>query len=68
MRFAKQLKKLRAEIGYTQQRLPEIIRVEDYKHIRRLENKDPPAVRIYTMGKIAKTFKIPLSRLINFDE
>ena len=65
-KFAKRLKEFRAEYGYTQQRLSEIARV-DYKHIQRLESKNPPAARIDTMEKIARAFGISLSQLLDFD-
>ena len=66
VRFAKRLKKLRKEYGYTQQRLSEAARV-DYKHIQRLESKNPSAARIDTAEKIARAFNISLSQLMNFE-
>ena len=66
-RLAKRIKKLRAKHGYTQQRLAEIARV-DYKHVQRLESKDPPAARIDTMEKLAHAFRISLAQLLEFDD
>lgn len=67
MEFAKRLKKLRAEYNYTQQRLSEISTV-DYKHIQKLESKNPSAARIDTLEKIAGAFDISLSKLLDFDK
>ena len=65
LKFAKQLRELRKEYGYTQEHLAGISGV-DYKHIQRLESKNPPAVRIDTLEKFAKAFNISLSELVNF--
>ncbi|MFA5393696.1 MAG: helix-turn-helix transcriptional regulator [Candidatus Ratteibacteria bacterium] len=66
LKFAGRLRELRAKYGYTQQRLSEIARV-DYKHIQRLESKEPPVIRINTAEKIAKAFNISISELLDFN-
>lgn len=65
LRFAKRLRDLRKEYGYTQEHLAGISGI-DYKHIQRLESKSPPAVRIDTLEKIAKAFNLSLSELVDF--
>lgn len=65
IKFAKRLKDLRKKHGYTQEYLAGISGI-DYKHIQRLEGKNPPAVRIDTLEKIAKAFNLPLSKLVDF--
>ena len=63
LKFAANLKKHRAKNKLTQQKLAELADME-YKYIQRLEGKTPPAVRIDTIAKIAKVFKIHPSRLL----
>lgn len=63
--YAKRLRMLRKEYGYTQQKLAELADVE-YKHIQRLESKKPCDVKLSTLEKIAKAFDLPLSKLLNF--
>jgi len=65
LRFAKKLRELRKEYGYTQEHLAGLSGI-DYKHIQRLESKNPPAVRIDTLEKIAKAFNLPISELVKF--
>lgn len=65
LRFAKRLRDLRKEYGYTQEHLAGLSGI-DYKHIQRLESKNPPAVRIDTLEKIAKAFNISLPELVDF--
>ena len=65
--YAKRLRALRKKHGYTQQRLAECANVE-YKHIQRLESKKPCDVKLSTLEKIAKAFKIPISKLLDFND
>lgn len=62
--YAKRLRKLREEHGYTQQRVSDLADVE-YKHIQRLESRRPCDVKLSTMAKIAKAFEITLSELLD---
>jgi len=64
-KIANRMRELRKKYGYTQQYLAEISRV-DYKHIQRLESKNPPSVRIDTLEKIAHAFNLPLSEFFKF--
>ena len=63
LKFASNLKKYRAKKKYTQQKLAELADME-YKYIQRLEGKTPPAVRIDTIAKLAKAFRIHPSQLL----
>jgi len=64
--FSNRIRELRAKQGLTQQELAEAADL-DYKSIQRLEAKTP---RIYpkldTIEKLAKAFKIPPSKLLDF--
>ncbi|MFH1421489.1 MAG: helix-turn-helix transcriptional regulator [Planctomycetota bacterium] len=63
VRFSERLRKLRKEYGYTQQELAELAEIE-YKHIQRLESKKPCDVKLSTIEKLAKAFKITLAELL----
>lgn len=65
LRLGQRLRQLRKRYGYSQQRLAELADI-DYKHIQRLEGKDPSGVRIDTLEKLAKAFGISLSKLLDF--
>ncbi len=62
--FAKRLRGLRLEHGYTQEKLAEISGV-DYKHIQKLEGqKALYDIKLTTIGKLAKAFEISVSELL----
>jgi transcriptional regulator with XRE-family HTH domain len=63
--LSKKLHSLRQKSGYTQQQLAELANIE-YKHIQRLESKRPCDVKLTTLEKLAKAFKIPLYKLLKF--
>jgi len=65
LKLAKRLRQLRKKYGYTQQELSELADI-DYKHIQRLESNNPSGAKIDTLEKLAKAFKIPLSKLLDF--
>ncbi|MDD5681540.1 MAG: helix-turn-helix transcriptional regulator [Candidatus Omnitrophica bacterium] len=62
-KIAKRLRELRKQHNYTQEKLAELSGV-DYKHIQLLEGKNPPALRVDTLEKIAKAFNITPSELL----
>ena len=64
-KFSKRLKELRTKRGLTQQELAELADL-DYKHIQRLESKTPTDVKLETIEKLAKAFKISCSKLLDF--
>jgi len=63
--YGKRLRQLRKKCGYTQQKLAELANIE-YKHIQRLEGKNPCDVKLSTLEKLAKAFGIPISKLLDF--
>ena len=62
-RVGKRIKELRIKNGYTQEKLAEVTGI-DYKYIQRIEGKDPPAIRIDTVERLAKALKITPSKLL----
>lgn len=63
LRFAETIKKLRKRRGLTQEKLAELTEI-DYKYVQRLESKNPPAVKIDTIQRIAKALKVDPSKLL----
>ena len=64
LQLAKRIRQLRKKYGYTQNELAEKAGI-DYKHIQRLEGKNPPAVRIDTLEKIANALGIEIEKLLS---
>lgn len=62
-KFAQRIRELRSRYGYTQEKLAELSEIE-YKHIQRLESKNPTDVKLTTLKKLAKAFGIPLQELL----
>ena len=65
IQLGKNIRKYRKKCGYTQERLSELTKI-DYKYIQRLEGKNPPAMQINTLERIAKALNISLSKLVDF--
>ncbi len=65
LKLGRRIKELRRKFGYTQDKLSEITSI-DYKYIQKIEGKNPPALKIDTLARLTKAFKIPLSKLLNF--
>ncbi|HAJ57566.1 MAG TPA: XRE family transcriptional regulator [Candidatus Omnitrophica bacterium] len=63
--FSKRLKELRLKKGLTQEKLAELSEVS-YKNIQYLESKNPTCPNLITLNKLAKAFKISVSKLLNF--
>lgn len=63
LQLAKRIRQLRKKYGYTQEELAEKTGI-NYKHLQRLEGKNPPAIKIDTLEKIAKVFKMKISHLL----
>ncbi len=63
--LGKRVKHLREKVGLTQEQLAATTGI-DYKYIQRIEGKTPPALRIDTIEKLAKAFKITCSKLLDF--
>ena len=62
-KFSNNLKKYRSKNKLTQQKLAELAEME-YKYIQRIEGKNPPAVRIDTIAKLAKALRVHPSQLL----
>ena len=65
IKFSRRLRELRKEHKLTQEELAEKADVS-YKNVQYLESKNPTCPNLITIYKIAKAFKIKLSKLINF--
>jgi len=64
-KFARRIRELRKRKGLTQQQLAELADL-DYKHVQRLESKNPTDVKLETLEKLAKAFKISPKKLLDF--
>jgi len=65
LQFARRLKEERRKAKLTQEEVAEFIEVS-VRHYQVLESKQPTAVKIDTIEKIAKAFKIRPAKLLNF--
>ena len=66
LKFARHLRKLRIQKGWSQERLAEYADLA-YRHVQRLESlKTPPPAKIDTIEKLAKAFKTTPSKLLDF--
>lgn len=63
LKLGKRIRNLRRERGLTQERLSEVADV-DYKYIQRIEGKNPPALKIDTIEKLAKALKVKPADLL----
>lgn len=64
-KLSQRIKQLRKKYGYTQEKLAESASI-DYKYLQRIESKNPPAVKIDTLGKLAKALGVEPAELLNF--
>jgi transcriptional regulator with XRE-family HTH domain len=53
IKFGKRIRTLREKSGLTQQKLAELADL-DYKHVQRIESKNPTDVKLETVEKLAK--------------
>lgn len=65
LKLGKKIKELRKGYSYTQEKLSELADI-DYKYLQKIEGKNPPNIKIETLGKLAKAFKISISKLLDF--
>lgn len=63
LKAAKRIKDLRRKRGFTQEKFSELTDI-DYKYLQRIEGKNPPNIKLETLGRIAKAFKISVSKLL----
>lgn len=64
-KLGRKIRELREKYNYTQEKLSEIADI-DYKYIQRIEGKQPPALKIDTIEKLAKAFKVKPYKLLKF--
>ena len=62
LRLGKRIKELRKKRRFTQEKFSELANI-DYKYLQRIEGKNPPALKVDTLEKLAKVLKVSLSRL-----
>lgn len=65
LRIGKKIRELRKKRGLTQEKLSEVADI-DYKYIQRLEGKNPPALKVDTIDKLAKALKVKPAELLTF--
>ena len=65
IKLGKRIKGLREKKGYTQEEFADLAKI-DYKYLQKIEGKKPPNLKIETIERLAKTFKISLSKLVDF--
>lgn len=63
-KFGRRIYQLRIKKGWTQEELAEYADIA-VRHIQRLEGKNPSPVKIDTIEKLAKAFKISCSKLLD---
>ena len=65
LKLGMKIKELRKNSGYTQEVLAQLAKI-DYKYLQKIEGKNPPNIKIETIEKLAKAFKIKPSKLLEF--
>lgn len=65
LKLALRIRELRKKHKYTQEKLSELANL-DAKHIQLLESKRPCAPTLDTLEKLAKVFKMSISKLLDF--
>lgn len=61
--LGEKVKALRQKAGLTQEKLAALTGI-DYKYVQKIEGKNPPAVRIDTIEKLARALKTKPSSLL----
>jgi len=65
LKLGKKIRSLRKSLRLTQEELAEKTDI-DYKYIQRIEGKNPPAIRIDTIGRLARALKVRPAELLDF--
>ena len=63
--LAARIRQLRKKYGYSQEELASLAGI-DCKHIQKIEGKNPVAVKIDTLERLAEAFKLTCSELLRF--
>ena len=65
LKLGEKIRRLRNKLGYTQDKFAEEVGI-DYKYLQRKEGKNPPNLKLDTIQRFAKAFKISVSKLLDF--
>lgn len=65
LKLGRKIKELRKKYRHTQEKLSELANI-DYKYLQKIEGKNPPALKIDTINRLAKAFNISISKLLDF--
>ena len=65
LKLGKKIRSLRTSLKLTQEELAETTGI-DYKYIQRIEGKNPPGIKIDTIGRLAKALKVKPVELLDF--
>ena len=65
LKLGKKIRFLRKGLKLTQEELSETADI-DYKYIQRIEGKNPPGVKIDTIGRLAKALRVRPAELLDF--
>ncbi len=65
LKLGKKIRELRTKRGYTQEKFSEVANI-DYKYVQRIEGKNPPALKIDTIGRLSKALKVKTAELLEF--
>ena len=65
LKLGKKIREFRKNNAYTQEELAQLAKI-DYKYLQKIEGKNPPNIKIETIEKLAKAFKIKPSKLLEF--
>lgn len=65
LRLGKKIRELRERKDLTQEGLAALADI-DYKYLQRIEGKNPPALKIDTIEKLAKALKVKPAELLKF--
>jgi len=63
LKLGSKIRQLRNQRGLTQEKLAEQAKI-DYKYLQKIEGKNPPALKIDTIAKLAKTLKVEPAELL----
>ena len=64
-KLGRKIKYYRNRYGYTQEKLAEVANI-DYKYLQKVEGKNPPALKIDTIDRLAKALKVSPAKLLDF--
>ena len=64
-KFSQRVRELRKRQGLTQQKLAELADLE-YKYIQRIEGKNPPSIGLLKLVKLARAFRMTVSKFLDF--